>query len=31
MSYYNQNTETNIVVDESPYAFGAILTRKQNG
>jgi len=29
MSFYNQNTETNIVVDASPYEFDAILTRKQ--
>jgi hypothetical protein len=29
MSYYNQNAETNIIVDASPYGLGAILTQKQ--
>ena len=29
MSYYNQNAETNTIVDASPYGLGAILTQKQ--
>jgi hypothetical protein len=30
MSYYNQNAETNIIVDGSPFSLGAILTQKQS-
>jgi hypothetical protein len=29
MSYYNQNAETNIIVDAIPYGLGAILSQKQ--
>jgi hypothetical protein len=29
MSYYNQNAETNTIIDASPYGLGAILTQKQ--
>jgi hypothetical protein len=31
MSYYNQNAETNIIVDGSPFGLGAILNQKQSG
>lgn len=30
MSYYNQNAETNIIVDGSPFGLGAILNQKQS-
>ena len=30
MSYYNQNAETNITVDGSPFGLGAILNQKQS-
>ena len=30
MSYYNQNAETNIIVDGSPVGLGAILNQKQS-
>ena len=30
MSYYNQNAETNIIVDGSPFGLGAILNQKHS-
>ena len=29
MAYYNENAETNLLVDGSPFGLGAILTQKQ--